>query len=178
MLFGAHLLYKAIAIQAGSSNSRILDYFLYSGAHDDRITSTSECLKRPLLSTVHPASPLLLITQDDVEIAESPLHILTETLDFFEKYIRIILQHSTANRGFFKSSERIWLLLLKNVFNSSAEPPRCSENSTFLSRTWQRRRFREGSNYNVTKKKKEKQPDDLNYHWKKREKIYGKWPSP
>ncbi|KAM9208653.1 nuclear pore complex protein Nup88 [Dugong dugon] len=70
------------------------------------ITSTYECLIRPLLSTVHPASPSLLCTREDVEVAESPLRILAETPDSFEKHIRSILQRSVANPAFLKSSER------------------------------------------------------------------------
>ncbi|XP_053528565.1 nuclear pore complex protein Nup88 isoform X1 [Artibeus jamaicensis] len=70
------------------------------------ITSTYECLIRPLLSTVHPASPPLLCTQEDVEVAESPLRILAETPDSFEKHIRSILQRSVANPAFLKSSEK------------------------------------------------------------------------
>nr|XP_031530777.1 nuclear pore complex protein Nup88 [Vicugna pacos] len=70
------------------------------------ITSTCECLIRPLLSTVHPASPPLLCTRDDVEVAESPLRILAETPDSFEKHIRSILQRSVANPAVLKSSEK------------------------------------------------------------------------
>uniref|UniRef100_H0V1E7 Nucleoporin 88 n=1 Tax=Cavia porcellus TaxID=10141 RepID=H0V1E7_CAVPO len=72
------------------------------------ITSTYECLIRPLLSTVHPASPPLLCTQDDVEVTESPLRILAETPDSFEKHIRSILQRTAANPAFLKgkSSEK------------------------------------------------------------------------
>ncbi|XP_049716986.1 nuclear pore complex protein Nup88 isoform X3 [Elephas maximus indicus] len=70
------------------------------------ITSTYECLVRPLLCTVHPASPSLLCTRDDVEVAESPLRILVETPDSFEKHIRSILQRSVANPAFLKSSEK------------------------------------------------------------------------
>ncbi|XP_023369751.1 nuclear pore complex protein Nup88 isoform X2 [Otolemur garnettii] len=70
------------------------------------ITSTYECLIRPLLSTVHPASPPLLCTQEDVEVTESPLRILAETPDSFEKHIRSILQRSVANPAFLKSSEK------------------------------------------------------------------------
>ncbi|XP_066118935.1 nuclear pore complex protein Nup88 isoform X1 [Saccopteryx bilineata] len=70
------------------------------------ITSTYECLIRPLLSTVHPSSPPLLCTQEDVEVAESPLRILAETPDSFEKHIRSILQRSVANPSFLKSSEK------------------------------------------------------------------------
>ncbi|XP_017375964.1 nuclear pore complex protein Nup88 isoform X3 [Cebus imitator] len=70
------------------------------------ITSTYECLIRPLLSTVHPASPPLLCTREDVEVAESPLRILAETPDSFEKHIRSILQRNVANPAFLKSSEK------------------------------------------------------------------------
>ncbi|KAM5273017.1 nuclear pore complex protein Nup88 isoform 1-T1 [Ctenodactylus gundi] len=70
------------------------------------ITSTYECLIRPLLSTVHPASPPLLCTQEDAKVAESPLRILAETPDSFEKHIRSILQRSAANPAFLKSSEK------------------------------------------------------------------------
>ncbi|KAF7477836.1 Hypothetical predicted protein [Marmota monax] len=66
------------------------------------ITSTYECLTRPLLSTVHPASPPLLCTREDVEVTESPLRILAETPDSFEKHIRSILQRSVANPAFLK----------------------------------------------------------------------------
>ncbi|XP_036692848.1 nuclear pore complex protein Nup88 isoform X2 [Balaenoptera musculus] len=70
------------------------------------ITSNYECVVRPLLSTVHPASPPLLCTRDDVEVAQSPLRILAETPDSFEKHIRSILQRSVANPAFLKSSEK------------------------------------------------------------------------
>ncbi|ERE69318.1 nuclear pore complex protein Nup88-like protein [Cricetulus griseus] len=70
------------------------------------ITSTYECLIRPLLSTVHPASPPLLCTREDAEVAESPLRILAETPDSFEKHIKTILQRSAANPAFLKSSEK------------------------------------------------------------------------
>uniref|UniRef100_A0A8C5P452 Nucleoporin 88 n=1 Tax=Jaculus jaculus TaxID=51337 RepID=A0A8C5P452_JACJA len=70
------------------------------------ITSTYECLTRPLLSAVHPASPPLLCTREDVEVAESPLRILAETPDSFEKHIRNILQRSVANPAFLKSCFR------------------------------------------------------------------------
>ncbi|XP_035156978.1 nuclear pore complex protein Nup88 isoform X3 [Callithrix jacchus] len=70
------------------------------------ITSTYECLIRPLLNTVHPVSPPLLCTREDVEVAESPLRILAETPDSFEKHIRSILQRNVANPAFLKSSEK------------------------------------------------------------------------
>ncbi|KAI5280897.1 Nuclear Pore Complex Protein Nup88 [Manis pentadactyla] len=70
------------------------------------ITSTYECLIRPLLSTVHPALPPLLCTRDVVEVTESPLRILAETPDSFEKHIRGILQRTVANPTFLKLSEK------------------------------------------------------------------------
>ncbi|XP_040857401.1 nuclear pore complex protein Nup88 isoform X2 [Ochotona curzoniae] len=70
------------------------------------VTSTYECLTRPLLSTVHPASPPLLCTRKDAEVAESPLRVLAEAPDSFEKHIRSILQRSTANPAFLKSSDK------------------------------------------------------------------------
>uniref|UniRef100_G3QJU4 Nucleoporin 88 n=1 Tax=Gorilla gorilla gorilla TaxID=9595 RepID=G3QJU4_GORGO len=56
--------------------------------------------------TVHPASPPLLCTREDVEVAESPLRVLAETPDSFEKHIRSILQRSVANPAFLKASEK------------------------------------------------------------------------
>ncbi|XP_072677707.1 nuclear pore complex protein Nup88 isoform X1 [Canis lupus baileyi] len=70
------------------------------------ITSTYECLIRPLLSTVHPVSPPLLCTREDAAAAESPLRILAETADSFEKHIRSILQRSVANPAFLKSADK------------------------------------------------------------------------
>lgn len=65
-------------------------------------------------STVHPASPPLLCTQEDVEVAESPLRILAETPDSFEKHIRSILQRSVANPAFLKYG--VWVIGFKNWF--------------------------------------------------------------
>ncbi|XP_064438663.1 nuclear pore complex protein Nup88 isoform X4 [Mirounga angustirostris] len=59
----------------------------------------------PCRSTVHPASPPLLCTREDVAAAESPLRILAESPDSFEKHIRSILQRSVANPAFLKSSD-------------------------------------------------------------------------
>uniref|UniRef100_A0A8B9VET2 Nucleoporin 88 n=1 Tax=Anas zonorhyncha TaxID=75864 RepID=A0A8B9VET2_9AVES len=61
------------------------------------ITNTYECITRPLLSTVHPASPPLLCTREDKDVAVSPLRILADSQHSFEKHIRSILQRSTAN---------------------------------------------------------------------------------
>ncbi|ELW63666.1 Nuclear pore complex protein Nup88 [Tupaia chinensis] len=70
------------------------------------ITNTYECLIRPLLSTVHPASPPLLCTREDVEVTESPLRILAKIPDSFEKHIRSILQRSVTNPAFLRSTEK------------------------------------------------------------------------
>ncbi|XP_020820359.1 LOW QUALITY PROTEIN: nuclear pore complex protein Nup88 [Phascolarctos cinereus] len=70
------------------------------------VTNTYECLTRPLLSTVHPTSPPLLCAREDVGVAQSPLRILAETQDSFEKHIRSTLQRSTANPVFLKSSDK------------------------------------------------------------------------
>lgn len=64
-------LYKPIAVQVASSNWRILDHPWQSGADSDLITGTHECLIRPLLITVHPAS--LLCTWEDAKVAETPV---------------------------------------------------------------------------------------------------------
>uniref|UniRef100_A0A674ICC0 Nucleoporin 88 n=1 Tax=Terrapene triunguis TaxID=2587831 RepID=A0A674ICC0_9SAUR len=76
------------------------------------ITSTYECITRPLLTTVHPASPPLLCTREDTEITVSPLRILAKSQHSFEKHIRSILQRSSANP-----------LLLKSADKDAAPPP-------------------------------------------------------
>ncbi|NXT77913.1 NUP88 protein, partial [Zapornia atra] len=48
-------------------------------------------------STVHPASPPLLCTKEDKDMAVSPLRILAESQHSFEKHIRSILQRGSAN---------------------------------------------------------------------------------
>ncbi|XP_038615741.1 nuclear pore complex protein Nup88 isoform X2 [Tachyglossus aculeatus] len=70
------------------------------------VTSTYECLTRPLLTTVHPASPPLLCAREDGEVAESPLRLLADPQDSFEKRIRTILQRSVANPAFLRSSAK------------------------------------------------------------------------
>lgn len=47
-------------------------------------------------------SPPLLCTQEDKAAEESPLRILAETPDSFEKHIRSILQRSVENPAFLK----------------------------------------------------------------------------
>lgn len=46
---------------------------------------------------MHPASPPLLCTREDKELAVSPLRIVAEAEHSFEKHIQGILQRSTAN---------------------------------------------------------------------------------
>ncbi|KAH1178706.1 nuclear pore complex protein Nup88 isoform X1 [Mauremys mutica] len=70
------------------------------------ITSTYECITRPLLTTVHPASPPLLCTREDTEITVSPLRILAKSQHSFEKHIRSILQRSSANPLLLKSADK------------------------------------------------------------------------
>ncbi|XP_049493141.1 nuclear pore complex protein Nup88 isoform X3 [Panthera uncia] len=60
----------------------------------------------PCRSTVHPVSPPLLCTQEDKAAEESPLRILAETPDSFEKHIRSILRRSVENPAFLKSCDR------------------------------------------------------------------------
>ncbi|XP_044285737.1 nuclear pore complex protein Nup88 [Varanus komodoensis] len=76
------------------------------------ITSTYECVTKPLLSTVHPACPPLLCTKEESQIAASPLRILAESRDSFERHVRNILCRSSANP-----------LLLKAADKESSPPP-------------------------------------------------------
>uniref|UniRef100_A0A2K5J3J6 Nucleoporin 88 n=1 Tax=Colobus angolensis palliatus TaxID=336983 RepID=A0A2K5J3J6_COLAP len=71
------------------------------------VTSTYECLVRPLLSTVHPASPPLLCTREDVEVAESPLRVLAETPDSFEKHIRNLNYCREERKSLREMAERL-----------------------------------------------------------------------
>ncbi|RLV95828.1 hypothetical protein DV515_00012774 [Chloebia gouldiae] len=48
-------------------------------------------------STVHPASPPLLCSREDKDLAVSPLRIVAESEHSFEKHIQGILQRSSAN---------------------------------------------------------------------------------
>ncbi|NXU71413.1 NUP88 protein, partial [Oreotrochilus melanogaster] len=57
-------------------------------------------------STVHPASPPLLCTREDEDVAVSPLRILAKSQHSFEKHIRGILQRSSANPLFLKSADK------------------------------------------------------------------------
>ncbi|XP_030078418.1 nuclear pore complex protein Nup88 [Microcaecilia unicolor] len=71
------------------------------------ITSNYECITRPLLTMIRPASPPLLCSQQtDSSITASPLRILAESQDSFEKHIRSILIRSSANPVLLKSNDK------------------------------------------------------------------------
>ncbi|XP_077167161.1 nuclear pore complex protein Nup88 [Paroedura picta] len=70
------------------------------------LTSTYECITKPLLSVVHPASPPLLCTMEDSQAVASPLRILAEAQDPFERHIRKILSRSSTNPLLLKAAER------------------------------------------------------------------------
>ncbi|XP_069470703.1 nuclear pore complex protein Nup88 [Ambystoma mexicanum] len=70
------------------------------------ITNTFECITRPLLTTIRPASPPLLCSQMDSGIKESPLRILAESQESFEKHIRGVLSRSTANPALLRASDK------------------------------------------------------------------------
>ncbi|POI31943.1 hypothetical protein CIB84_004305 [Bambusicola thoracicus] len=61
------------------------------------ITNNYECITRPLLTAVHPASPSLLCTKEDKDDATSPLRVLAESQHSFEKHIQSILRRTSAN---------------------------------------------------------------------------------
>lgn len=77
-----------------------------SGACTDAPTEDGAESRVSCRSTVHPASPPLLCTREDEAAAESPLRILAESPDSFEKHIRSILQRSVANPAFLKYAVR------------------------------------------------------------------------
>ncbi|XP_064424925.1 nucleoporin 88 isoform X2 [Latimeria chalumnae] len=68
------------------------------------ITNAFECITRPLLSTIRPASPPLLCSKAESELAASPLR--TFAVDSFEKHIRNILKRTSTNPVFLKASEK------------------------------------------------------------------------
>ncbi|XP_015736142.1 nuclear pore complex protein Nup88 [Coturnix japonica] len=76
------------------------------------ITNNYECITRPLLTAVHPASPSLLCTKEDKDDATSPLRVLAESQHSFERHIHNILRRSSANP-----------LLLKSADKDAAPPP-------------------------------------------------------
>ncbi|NWU95720.1 NUP88 protein, partial [Upupa epops] len=63
-------------------------------------------------SAVHPASPPLLCTSEDKDLADSPLRIMAQSQHSFERHIRGILHRSSANP-----------LLLKSADPDAAPPP-------------------------------------------------------
>ncbi|XP_053130563.1 nuclear pore complex protein Nup88 isoform X2 [Hemicordylus capensis] len=75
------------------------------------ITSTYECITKPLLSAVHPSSPLLC-TKEDSQVTASPLRLLAGLPDSFETHVRNILSRSSANP-----------LVLKAADKESSPPP-------------------------------------------------------
>ncbi|KFQ10198.1 NUP88 protein, partial [Haliaeetus albicilla] len=72
-------------------------------------------------STVHPASPPLLCTREDKDVAVSPLRILAESQHSFEKHIRSILQRSSANPFLLKLQKP--LSFLRSADKDAAPPP-------------------------------------------------------
>lgn len=105
---------------------------------------------------------LLLCAWEDVEMAESPTRILdsTSSREFgstFEKHIASVSIRNPAFQIILKKESR----LSRSVSSFIIRPPRCSENTTFLNRTWQGRRFwRRGQ---IVMWPKKKQLEDLNY---------------
>ncbi|XP_067328148.1 nuclear pore complex protein Nup88 isoform X2 [Anolis sagrei] len=88
------------------------------------ITETYECVTKPLLSTVHSPCPPLLCSKDDARAAASPLRLLSESQDSFERHIQSILSRGSANP-----------LLLKAADKESSPPP--EEGLQLLSRATQ-----------------------------------------
>ncbi|NXK27229.1 NUP88 protein, partial [Arenaria interpres] len=73
-------------------------------------------------STVHPASPPLLCTREDKDVAISPLRILAESQHSFEKHIQSILQRSSANPLLLKIAKTCFILL-RSADKDTAPPP-------------------------------------------------------
>ncbi|NXM96839.1 NUP88 protein, partial [Sylvia borin] len=71
-------------------------------------------------STVHPASPPLLCTREDKDLAVSPLRIVAESEHSFEKHIQGILQRSSANPLHLKLQK---ILILRSADKDAAPPP-------------------------------------------------------
>ncbi|NWU29604.1 NUP88 protein, partial [Dyaphorophyia castanea] len=74
-------------------------------------------------STVHPASPPLLCTREDKDLAVSPLRIVAESEHSFEKHIQGILQRSSANPLHLNKITKISLLILRSADKDAAPPP-------------------------------------------------------
>ncbi|XP_043909981.1 nuclear pore complex protein Nup88 isoform X2 [Protopterus annectens] len=68
------------------------------------VTSTYECIPRPILTVVRPSSPPLLCSEEDRGPVTSPLKALAS--DSFEKHIRNILSRVSANPVFIRSSDK------------------------------------------------------------------------
>ncbi|NXB23037.1 NUP88 protein, partial [Rhagologus leucostigma] len=71
-------------------------------------------------STVHPASPPLLCTREDKDLAVSPLRIVAESEHSFEKHIQGILQRSSANPLHLKLQKNS---ILRSADKDAAPPP-------------------------------------------------------
>ncbi|NXR52786.1 NUP88 protein, partial [Hippolais icterina] len=72
-------------------------------------------------STVHPASPPLLCTREDKDLAVSPLRIVAESEHSFEKHIQGILQRSSANPLHLNNIAKI--SILRSADKDAAPPP-------------------------------------------------------
>ncbi|KFP31719.1 Nuclear pore complex protein Nup88, partial [Colius striatus] len=133
------------------------------------ITNTYECITRPLLSTVHAASPPLLCTREDTQVAASPLRLLAESQRSFEEHVRSLLQRGSANP-----------LLLRADDKDAAPPP--EECLQLLSRATQV--FREEyilkqdlareeiqQRVKLLQIQKKKQLEDLNYCVQERKRL-------
>ncbi|NXB75937.1 NUP88 protein, partial [Donacobius atricapilla] len=72
-------------------------------------------------STVHPASPPLLCTSEDKDLAVSPLRIVAESEHSFEKHIQGILQRSSANP--LHLNQIVKISILRSADKDAAPPP-------------------------------------------------------
>ncbi|NXM90204.1 NUP88 protein, partial [Oenanthe oenanthe] len=72
-------------------------------------------------STVHPASPPLLCTREDKELAVSPLRIVADSEHSFEKHIQGILQRASANPLHLNKTAKI--SILRSADKEAAPPP-------------------------------------------------------
>ncbi|NWT96378.1 NUP88 protein, partial [Urocynchramus pylzowi] len=72
-------------------------------------------------STVHPASPPLLCTREDKDLAVSPLRIVAESEHSFEKHIQGILQRSSANP--LHLNKIVKISILRSADKDAAPPP-------------------------------------------------------
>ncbi|NWH85186.1 NUP88 protein, partial [Aegithalos caudatus] len=76
-------------------------------------------------STVHPASPPLLCTREDQDLAVSPLRIVAESEHSFEKHIQGILQRCSANPLHLKNMlvKTAKISILRSADKDAAPPP-------------------------------------------------------